>query len=82
MKLKRNLLLIFFILAGIVLGGMLANLCANIPFLSWLAYSISIGYNADSPFVLYHSVIKLTIGCSMIITIALAIFCYNKTNLR
>ena len=39
MKLKRNLLLIFFILAGIVLGGMLANLCANIPFLSWLAYS-------------------------------------------
>ena len=52
MKLKRNLLLIFFILAGIVLGGMLANLCANIPFLSWLAYSSSIGFNADSPFVL------------------------------
>ena len=51
MKLKRNLLLIFFILAGIVLGGMLANLCANIPFLSWLAYSSSIGFNADSPFV-------------------------------
>ena len=45
MKLKRNLLLIFFILAGIVLGGMLANLCANIPFLSWLAYSSSIGFN-------------------------------------
>ena len=82
MKLKRNLLLIFFILAGIVLGGMLANLCANIPFLSWLAYSSSIGFNADSP------VIKLTFGFSMgisvaqIITIALAIFCYNKTNLR
>ena len=82
MKLKRNLLLIFFILAGIVLGGMLANLCANIPFLS------SIGFNADSPFVLDLSVIKLTFGFSMgisvaqIITIALAIFCYNKTNLR
>ncbi len=82
MKLKRNLLLIFFILAGIVLGGMLANLCANIPFLSW------IGFNADSPFVLDLSVIKLTFGFSMgisvaqIITIALAIFCYNKTNLR
>ena len=59
MKLKRNLLLIFFILAGIVLGGMLANLCANIPFLSWLAYSSSIGFNADSPFVLDLSVIKL-----------------------
>ena len=88
MKLKRNLLLIFFILAGIVLGGMLANLCANIPFLSWLAYSSSIGFNADSHFVLYLSVIKLTLGFSLgicvalIITLALAFFCYNKTNLR
>ena len=86
MKLKRNLLLIFFILAGIVLGGMLANLCANIPFLSWLAYSSSIGFNADSPFVLDLSVIKLGfsmgISVAQIITIALAIFCYNKTNLR
>ena len=49
MKLKRNLLLIFFILAGIVLGGMLANLCANIPFLSWLAYSSSIGFKRRQP---------------------------------
>lgn len=70
MKLKRNLLLIFFILAGIVLGGMLANLCANIPFLSWLAYSSSIGFNADSPFVLDLSVIKLTFGFSMGISVA------------
>ena len=69
MKLKRNLLLIFFILAGIVLGGMLANLCANIPFLSWLAYSSSIGFNADSPFVLDLSVIKLTFGFSMGISV-------------
>ncbi len=82
MKLKRNLLLIFFILAGIVLGGMLANLCANIPFLSWLAYSSSIGFIAVSPFVLDLSVMKLTfvfymgISVSQIITIALAIFCY------
>ena len=88
MKLKRNLLLIFFILAGIVLGGMLANLCANIPFLSWLGVFQLHWLHADSPFVLDLSVIKLTFGFSMgisvaqIITIALAIFCYNKTNLR
>ena len=62
MKLKRNLLLIFFILAGIVLGGMLANLCANIPFLSWLAYSSSIGFNADSPFVLDQTDVRLFHG--------------------
>ena len=56
--------------------------------MSWLSYYQSIGFNADAPFVLDLSVIKLTFGFSMgisvaqIITIALAIFCYNKTNLR
>lgn len=88
MKLKRNLLLLFFILAGIVVGAMLAAVCKNVPFLSWLSYYQSIGFNADAPFVLDLSVLRLTFGFSMgisvaqIITIALAIFLYNKTNLR
>ena len=88
MKLKRNLLLLFFVLAGIVVGAMLAAVCKNVPFLSWLSYYQSIGFNADAPFVLDLSVLRLTFGFSMgisvaqIITIALAIFCYNKTNLR
>ena len=88
MKMKRTLLLWFFILAGIVLGAMLASVCRNVPFLSWLSYYQSIGFNSDAPFVLDLSVVKLTFGFSMgisvaqIITIALAIFCYNKTNLR
>ena len=88
MNMNRTLLLWFFILAGIVLGAMLASVCRNVPFLSWLSYYQSIGFNADAPFVLDLSVIKLTFGFSMgisvaqIITIALAIFCYNKTNLR
>ena len=38
MKMKRTLLLWFFILAGIVLGAMLASVCRNVPFLSWLSY--------------------------------------------
>ncbi len=88
MKLKRNLLLLFFILAGIIIGGMLADLCARVPFLSWLAYARSIGFSPDHPFVLDLSVLKLTFGFSIgvsvaqIITISLAIFLYNKTNLK
>lgn len=88
MKLKRNLLLLFFVLAGIVVGAMLAAVCKNVSFLSWLSYYQSIGFNADAPFVLDLSVLRLTFGFSMgisvaqIITIALAIFLYNKTNLR
>ena len=88
MKLKRNLLLWFYILAGIVVGAMVANVCRDVSFLSWLSYSQSIGFNADAPFVLDLSVVKLTFGFSMgisvaqIITIALSIFLYNKTSLR
>ena len=88
MKLKRTFLLWFFILAGIVLGAMLAAVCKNVSFLSWLSYYQSIGFNADAPFVLDLSVIKLSFGFSMgisvaqIVTIAAAIFLYNKTNLR
>ncbi len=88
MKLKRTFLLWFYILAGIVVGAMIASVCRDISFLSWLSYYQSIGFNADAPFVLDLSVVKLTFGFSMgisvaqIITIALAIVLYNKTNLR
>ena len=88
MKLKRTFLLWFYILACIVLGAMLAAVCKNVSFLSWLSYYQSIGFNADAPFVLDLSVIKLSFGFSMgisvaqIFTIAGAIFLYNKTNLR
>lgn len=61
MKMKRTLLLWFFILAGIVLGAMLASVCRNVPFLSWLSYYQSIGFNSDAPFVLDLSVVKLTV---------------------
>ena len=57
MKMKRTLLLWFFILAGIVLGAMLASVCRNVPFLSWLSYYQSIGFNSDAPFVLDLSVV-------------------------
>ena len=88
MKMKRTLLLWFFILAGIVLGAMLAAVCKNVSFLSWLSHYQSIGFNADAPFVLDLSVVKLTFGFSMgvsvaqIFTIAAAIFLYNRTSLR
>lgn len=88
MKLKRNFLLIFFLLAGVLLGAMLGQLCANVNFLSWLAYSCSVGFSPDAPMVIDLAVMKLTFGFSMkisvmqIFTIAAAIFIYNKTNLK
>lgn len=84
MKWKSAFVLVFFLLAGVVLGGMLSDLCANIPFLNWLSYSRRIGFSPEQPFVLDLSVFRLTFGFSMgvsvaqILTISLAAFLYNK----
>ena len=72
-----------FHFGGIVLAPCWRR-CKNVSFLSWLSYYQSIGFNADAPFVLDLSVIKLSFGFSMgisaaqIFTIAAAIFLYNK----
>lgn len=88
MKLKQNLLLLFYLLAGVVIGGMLGDLCARVPFLSWLAYARWIGFSAENPFVLDLSVLRLTFGFSVgisvaqILAIAVALFLYNRTRVR
>lgn len=85
---KRTWLLVFYLLAGIIVGALLASVCAGVPALNWLAYGNTIGFNPDSPFVLDLIVLKVSFGFAMtlsvaqIITIALAIFLYTKTKIR
>lgn len=85
---KNALLLVFYLLAGAVVGGMLASVCGQMPMLRWLAYSQSIGVSPDSPFILDLSVVRLTFGFSMslsvaqIITMGTAIFLYSRSPLR
>ena len=80
---KRTLLLCFFILSGIILGAMIASLCAGVPALAWLAFSKSISFHP----VLDLSVVSLDLACTMgisvaqIITISLAIFAYTRTRI-
>lgn len=85
MKLKRTFLLLFFLLAGIVAGSLIASLCANVPVLSWLSYHNSIGFDAVTlDLVVFQLTFGMRMGVSVaqILTIALAIFLYNRTNLR
>lgn len=83
--LKRTIAFLFFLLAGIVIGTVLANLCANISFLSWLAYEMSVGLATDSPMILDLIVFKLAFGFSLtvdpaqIICIIASLIIYNKT---
>ncbi|MDE5742571.1 MAG: DUF4321 domain-containing protein [Oscillospiraceae bacterium] len=83
--LKKTIAFLFFLLAGIVLGTVAAKLCAEVSFLSWLAYSMSVGLDTASPLVLDLIVFKLAFGFSLtvnpaqIICIIIALVVYNKT---
>ncbi len=82
---KKTVAFLVFLLAGIVLGTILGRLCEGVSFLSWLAYSMSVGLDTASPLVLDLIVFKLAFGFSLtvntaqIICIIAALLIYNKT---
>ena len=82
MKNKNFWILFIFILAGIVIGGLLGELAKNTEWLWWLNYGESFGL--ENPITLNLNVIKLTfalmfkINIASIIGMALAIFIYKK----
>lgn len=88
MKLKRALLLIFFLLAGTVLGALLASLCAASPTFSWMAFSRTIGFSPDAPLVIDLSVLRFSFGLAVdlsvaqVLMIGLAILLYNVVTRR
>ncbi len=79
---KNIWILLVFILSGIVIGGLLGNVAANVDSLSWLSYGQSFGLT--SPLVLDLNIINITFGFMLkiniasIIGIAIAIFIYRK----
>lgn len=79
---KNIWILILFIFAGIVLGGLIGELTKNINGLWWLGYGQEFGL--ENPFVLNLSVITITfalmikINVASIIGMVIAIFIYKK----
>ncbi len=73
---------IIFILAGLVIGGLIGNLTSNINGLSWLAYGEEFGLR--DPIVLDLNVLTLTLGLTIKINIAsiigviIALVAYRK----
>ena len=88
MKLKKNLVFLFFIIAGIIIGSLIASLSEGVPFLSWLAYGKTVGISAASPMVLDLSVVRVAFGREMGINVAqifpitAALFAYKGANKR
>lgn len=88
MKMRRFLLMLFLIIAAAVVGALIASACAGVPALSWLAFSRTIGFNADAPLVVDLGVFKLTFGLTLdvsiaqLIMVALAVIGYNYAKKR
>lgn len=81
-KERNTWILLIFLLAGIVLGGLIGELAAKIDFLWWLGYGQTFGLT--EPLVLDLEVVTLTfalqfkINIASIIGVAIAIFLYRK----
>ena len=63
---------LFLICVGVLVGTLAANLCADKPLLSWLAYGMNFGM-AD-PATIDLQVITLTFGISLNLNIAVILF--------
>ena len=79
---KNIWILLVFLLAGLVIGGLLGKLASSVSWLWWLSYEQQFGL--ETPIVLDLSVLKLTFGLMFKINIAsiigmvLAIFIYKR----
>ena len=79
---KNIWVLLVFLLAGLVIGGLLGKLASGVSWLWWLSYEQQ--FRLENPIVLDLSVIKLTFGLMFKINIAsiigmiLSIFIYKK----
>ena len=79
---KNVWILIVFILAGLVIGGLIGQLASKVDALWWLSYGESFGLS--EPLKLDLSIVKLAfslmlkINISSIIGMAIAIFIYRK----
>lgn len=79
---KSTWIVILFIFAGLVIGGLLGEVAAQVEWLNWLAYGQTFGI--ENPFILDFNVLSLTfafvvhINIASIIGLAIAIFLYRK----
>lgn len=81
---KNTFLFLFYLLSGIIIGSLIGSICRGIPALAWLGYTNTIGFAAANPAVLDLSIVKITFGFSMsisvsqIITVLIAMFLYDR----
>ena len=79
---KSTWIVLLFICAGLVIGGLLGEVASQVDWLSWLSYGQTFGI--ENPFVLNLNVLSLTfafalhINIASIIGLTISIFLYKK----
>lgn len=79
---KNFWVLLIFILAGLVIGGLLGEFASKVDWLWWLGFGQEFGL--ESPLILNLSIVKITfalmvkINIASIIGIGISLFVYRK----
>ena len=79
MKATKTFWFIFWLLAGFIVGGLIASLCAGVPALSWLAYGSSISFTPAADLVVLKFSLALTFQMNLaeVLCVLGAMFCYH-----
>ena len=84
-KWKKNLFFIFYFLAGILIGSLIASATKNSAYLNWLSYGGTIGFASNQPAIIDLIIFKLqfgfsfTINIAQIITTSLTLWIYGRS---
>ena len=70
MRFKKALLFLFCLISGTVLGSLLGSVCSDIPSLSWLAFSRTIGISPEAPFLMDLGIVRFSVGFQVNISVA------------
>lgn len=65
---KGKIISILFVLAGLVIGGLIGDLAANVSWLNWLSFGEEFGLR--EPIILDLNVMTVTFGLAIRINIA------------
>lgn len=74
---KKTFWFFFWLLTGLIVGSLLANLCAGIGALSWLAYGQSLSFAPAANLVILDFSLSVTfrLNLAQIICVLIAMIC-------
>ncbi|MBQ7860092.1 MAG: DUF4321 domain-containing protein [Faecalibacterium sp.] len=74
---KKTFWFLFWLLAGLIVGSLLANACAGVPALSWLAYGQSLNFAPSASMIILDFSLNVTfrLNLAQIICVLVAMFC-------